>query len=648
MKFNNYILSLLLFLSVNLFADKADSLKHTLNQNKVDTTLLKTYYSIGREYYYNGMLDSSLQYHRTGLEKAIELNDQKYICTFYSELGLGHREKGLYDIAYDYMVKSLDVAEKNNFDVKKANCYNGMAVIHAVQKEFDKAIEYYNKAMIIYIKKGNIGGQASINNNVGLIYLEKKDYEHALELFHKARGFNDKAGNDYGVAANLENIGLIYDGKRNYDSAKVYLLKAYDIWKQRKDTHSLAINMSYIGNSLIQQKKYSEAIDILTKALVFAKRVDARSTSRDLLYYLSSAYEETGDFKNSLRYYKTAKQIGDSLLNDTKKQEITEMQLNYSFNKAKIQDSLKYQLEVTNKEKELINEKKNTSITLVALFLIVILLFFSYKGYRDKKKSNTIITQQKTLVEQKQKEILDSINYAKKIQSALLANKEFINQHIEENFIFHKSKDIVSGDFYWATRKNDYFYLAVCDSTGHGVPGAFMSLLNIGFINEAINEKNILEPDAIFNFVRDKLIYSIGKDGQKDGFDGILLRVDTKNKKLDYAAAHNRPVIISNNQITELESDRMPVGIGERKEQFKLRNIETEKGSLLYLYTDGYADQFGGPAGKKYKYKQLNHLLQDIHHLPLQEQNSRLESEFEKWKGNLEQVDDVLIIGIKI
>lgn len=648
MNFSRYIIGLYIFLSLNLFADKTDSLKSTLKQSKLDTTLLKTYYSIGREYYYNGILDSCISYHRRGLEKAIELKDQKYICTFYSELGLGHREKGIYDVAYDFMVKSLDIAEKNNFDLKKAHCYNGMAVIHAVQKEFDKAIEYYNKAMIIFMKKGNIGGQASINNNVGLIYLEKKDYDHALELFHKARGFNDKAANDYGLAANLENIGLIYDGKKSYDSARVYLFKAYDIWKQRKDTHSLAINMSYIGNSLVQQKKYNEAIAILSRALVFAKRVDARSTSRDLLYYLSSAYEQTGDFKNSLNYYKSAKKIDDSLLNDTKKQEITEMQLNYSFNKVKIQDSLKYQLEVKNKEKELINEKKNTSITLVALFLIAILLFFSYKGYRDKKKSNTIITQQKTLVEQKQKEILDSINYAKKIQSALLANKDYINENIRENFIFHKSKDIVSGDFYWATKKDDYFYLAVCDSTGHGVPGAFMSLLNIGFINEAINEKNILEPDKIFNFVRDKLIYSIGKDGQKDGFDGILLRINTKNNSLDYAAAHNRPVIISNNQIVELECDRMPVGIGEKKELFKLRSIETPVSSLLYLYTDGYADQFGGPAGKKYKYKQLNHLLLDIHHLSLTEQNDRLEKEFEKWKGNLEQVDDVLIIGIKI
>lgn len=643
------ILILCLMLSGEMaLADKTDSLKKSLHPTQNDTVVLNTYFQIGKSYLYNGLIDSSIVYYRSGLDKAVAINAPKYICTFYLELALSYREKGVYDVAYDLFFKALDVAEKNNYEIKKANCYNGIAIIHSVQKEYDKAIEYYNKAMIIFMKKGDLGGQASINNNIGLIYMDRKDNEHALNLFHKARGFNERKGNEYGIAANLENIGLIYDYQQNYDSANIYLIKAYKIWVARKDTHSLAINMSYIGNSLIQQKKYKYAIDTLSKALAYAKRLDVKTTVRDLLYYLAGAYEQTNDLKNSLRFFKNAKEIGDSILNDDKKREITEMQLAYSFNKVKIQDSLKHQLEVNSKEKEIVNEKKNTSITLVALFLIAILLFFAYKGYRDKNKANTIITQQKTLVEQKQKEILDSINYAKKIQSALLTNKDFIDANIKENFILFKSKDIVSGDFYWATKKNDLFFLAVCDSTGHGVPGAFMSLLNIGFINEAINERNILEPDKIFNFVREKLIYSIGKDGQKDGFDGILLCFDFKTNTITYAAAHNAPVIIYNNNLTELTGDRMPVGVGERKETFNLHRLEIQKGATLYLYTDGYADQFGGPAGKKFKYRQLNELLVNIHNLPMEEQKQTLENTFDSWKGNLEQIDDVLLIGIKL
>jgi serine phosphatase RsbU (regulator of sigma subunit) len=209
-------------------------------------------------------------------------------------------------------------------------------------------------------------------------------------------------------------------------------------------------------------------------------------------------------------------------------------------------------------------------------------------------------------------------------------------------------KDIVSGDFYWATKREHLFYLAICDSTGHGVPGAFMSLLNIGFLSEAINEKDIYEPHKVFDYVRDRLINSLGKEGQKDGFDGILLCINTITNTISYAAAHNEPILISNNTIIELEKDKMPVGIGERKENFNLYTVNASQGDTLYLYTDGYADQFGGPKGKKFKYKQLNDLLLSNSALALSEQSKILNSKFEEWKGNLEQVDDVCIIGIRI
>ncbi|HEY1039341.1 MAG TPA: SpoIIE family protein phosphatase, partial [Bacteroidia bacterium] len=251
-------------------------------------------------------------------------------------------------------------------------------------------------------------------------------------------------------------------------------------------------------------------------------------------------------------------------------------------------------------------------------------------------------------IEEKQKEILDSIRYAKRIQDTLLANKEVIISHFSDSFIFFRPKDIVSGDFYWTLQKENSFYLAVCDSTGHGVPGAFMSLLNINFMNEAINEKNIREPNKVFDYVRDKLIESIGKDGQKDGFDGILLCINTDTGSITYAAANNAPVLISGEVLEELGADRMPVGKGERQADFTLFELERKSGDVLYLYTDGYADQFGGPKGKKFKYKPLNDMLLASGSLSFQKQADLLGNTFDQWKGSLEQVDDVCIIGIKI
>ncbi|MCA6434949.1 MAG: tetratricopeptide repeat protein [Bacteroidetes bacterium] len=642
------IYSFILILSFKLNAQTIDSLKNSLKNQNHDTIILNTYLKIGQEFYYSGNIDSALNNYNIGLKKSIALNLPKYICTFYSECGLMYREKGIYNKANEFLLSALKVADDQNFEIKKASCYNGIAIIYSIQKNYNKAFEFYNKAMVIYQKKGKLSGQASINNNLGLIYLDQKKFDEALGLFHRAKDLNKQNKNDYGLAANLENIGIIHENKKRMDSAQTYLIKAYSIWKSRNDTHSLAINMSYIGNLLIKQQKFQYAIDTLLKALNFAKRIQVKTSERDLSYYLSGAYEKLGDLKTALNYYKQAKQLGDSILNDDKLREITEMQLNYAFNKRQIEDSLKYQLEVAGKEKELIAQKKNTGITLVILGIILILLFYVIKGYLEKNKANTLITQQKILVEQKQLEILDSINYAKKIQNTLLANADFLNQNLNSYFVYYNPKDIVSGDFYWATKRDNKFYIAACDSTGHGVPGAFMSLLNIGFLSEAINEKGIEEPNLIFDFVRESLTNNLGKDGQKDGFDGILICMDQKTKTITYAAANNKPILIINGVQQELPSDRMPVGAGERKEPFNLYSIEKSNEAVLYLYTDGYADQFGGPKGKKFKYKQLNELLLTHHSKSMFEQKEILKTTFDSWKGKLEQVDDVCVIGIII
>jgi serine phosphatase RsbU (regulator of sigma subunit) len=247
-----------------------------------------------------------------------------------------------------------------------------------------------------------------------------------------------------------------------------------------------------------------------------------------------------------------------------------------------------------------------------------------------------------------------------------------VKQFFSEAFLLNKPKDIVSGDFYWISSKSvtenegsgtktikDYFFIAVCDSTGHGVPGGFMSLLNSAYLSEAINEKNIFEPNKVFDYVRERLVQSISRNNQKDGFDGMLLSFERLTKfenekpgppsySLSYSAAHNTPLLIRNGQYMEMEHDSMPVGYGERKSPFSLYHCSLQKNDVIYMYTDGYADQFGGPKGKKFKYRQLNEMLADNSRLALEEQKEILVKKFEEWKGSLEQVDDVCIIGIRL
>jgi len=289
----------------------------------------------------------------------------------------------------------------------------------------------------------------------------------------------------------------------------------------------------------------------------------------------------------------------------------------------------------------------------IGVLLLIVIAFMTYKRYAEKQKVNKLISLQKEeveskklIIEEKQREIIDSINYAKRIQYSLLANDTLLKNNLKDHFVFFNPKDIVSGDFYWATKKDDKFFFAVCDSTGHGVPGAFMSLLSIGSLSEAINENNITEPNEVFEYVRKRLIESM--EGQRDGFDGVLLCIDSVKNKIVYASAHNGPVLVRDGTIKELEADKMPVGMGVRDEPFKKYSIDVQKNDILYLYTDGYADQFGGPKKKKFKYKQLNEVLLSNCHKPMQEQKELLRSTFENWRGELEQVDDVCVIGMKL
>ncbi|MEW6468651.1 MAG: SpoIIE family protein phosphatase [Bacteroidota bacterium] len=270
-----------------------------------------------------------------------------------------------------------------------------------------------------------------------------------------------------------------------------------------------------------------------------------------------------------------------------------------------------------------------------------------YFARRQEVLKQAVETQHAEITENN-RAITDSINYARRIQFTLLAHDELLRNNLKDHFILFKPKDIVSGDFYWATKRGGKFYLAVCDSTGHGVPGAFMSLLNISFLNEAINEKGLEEPNEICNYVRQRLIGSISQDGGKDGMDGILICIDDKAKKLTYAAGHNSPFLVSGNTGRALGADKMPIGKGEVQADFQLNRVDLKEGDTLYLFTDGYADQFGGPRGKKFKSRQLHELLVSFGDVSLEEQKKVLDAIIEEWRGGQEQTDDILVMGIRI
>ncbi|MFI5151237.1 MAG: SpoIIE family protein phosphatase [Bacteroidia bacterium] len=311
------------------------------------------------------------------------------------------------------------------------------------------------------------------------------------------------------------------------------------------------------------------------------------------------------------------------------------------------------------KEAELTQQKLIRNSVVAGLLVMLGLSAYIYRNYHTKKKANFLleeqkqeIKRQKELIEEKNRETMDSIYYARRIQQALFASEAQLKEQLPEHFVFFRPKDVVSGDFYWAQKKGSSFYLACSDCTGHGVPGAFMSLLNISFLNEALNTTTLKNPDELLGYVRSRIIDSLKADGSseggKDGMDAVLCAYDAGTRKLVTSCAYNPVWIIRREELIQIAPDKYPVGKHDRdREPFTLHEIQLQQGDQVYLFTDGYADQFGGPRGKKFKYSQLKELLLSNTGLSLEEQQQKLCDAFENWKGNLEQVDDVLVIGIR-
>jgi serine phosphatase RsbU (regulator of sigma subunit) len=288
----------------------------------------------------------------------------------------------------------------------------------------------------------------------------------------------------------------------------------------------------------------------------------------------------------------------------------------------------------------------------------------SYEGLEQKVRDRTLeISHQKELIEEKNKEITDSINYAQRIQRALLAGEQLLKENLKDHFVFFQPKDIVSGDFYWGAKVADgSFVLVTADSTGHGVPGAIMSMLNISCLNEAVSGQELTEADEILNYTRSKIIGHLANDGSaeggKDGMDCSLVKFDFANNKVSYSAANNPVWLVRNGGLIEFDPDNMPVGKHDRdKTSFTQHSIEVQKGDVIYTLTDGFPDQFGGPKGKKFMYKKLKEFLVSISSLPMNEQKQELHKTLHEWMAwpdangmaqELEQVDDVCIIGVRI
>ncbi len=651
-----YIIIHLIFICFSIQAQDRvlDSLQNILSSSIHDTDKVKIILEIVSKTVVNNPSEA-IKYADSALSVSQRTGYKKGIGESYIRLASAQITKGAYDLGIKNLISAADIYAKLKPKRKLAQTYNILANAYLGLKDYKKANFYYIKSYEVASSQPiDLSDKAVAAVGIGNSWVKLNELEKGLPYFFEAEKLFIELDNKNNLHYVKLFIGESYLRNKRYNEGKKYVELAYQYFKDKDDDYALGMIHQKYGEFYYHAHLLGEAAINFEKSLAISLNRAAWDDIQENALMLSKVYEAQKNTPKALENYKLYSDYKDSVINKERNEAIANAESKYESNQKEQQLKIK-NIELEKSELK-INQRNNLIyIFSIALMLFIILLVFSVRQTLLKNKINLNLLEannrtesQKSIIELKNKEIMDSIMYAKRIQYALLVNQEVINEFVHGNFILFKPKDIVSGDFYWATENNNKFYLAVCDSTGHGVPGAFMSLLNIGFLSEAIKEKGISAPHEVLNYVRTRLISSIGVDGQKDGMDCILMCVDKATRSISYSAANNAPVLISKGRVVELEKDRMSVGKGESEDSFTLYQLDYSKGDMLYLYTDGYADQFGGPKGKKFKYKALNELLLKLSDLPMEEQRVKIEAEFDNWKGDLEQVDDVCLIGIKL
>ena len=629
--------------------NKALQIRIRLNQPEKEA---KTYVNMANVYLDMADYAMAERYYKTGIEKAKQIRSKQIEIAALTNLSVVYQNLADYGKSLDCLFESLQLNKELKDIEQEGFIYTNIGLIYQEQNQYKLSEEYALKALQIFKDLKREDMLANIYNNLGIVYKNSKQYDLALKNYEESMRLYKKVGMDFTSNMVLHNIGGVYFEMKQYDKAlqcqQVVLAEALESEDEYYMSHcylSLADIYRVKGN-------YPLAEDYGLKGLAIIKKLNDKDQLKNSYLTLVDVASAAKEYEKAFRYQQLVQNLSDSLSNDALNKRIGQMQAMYEA------DKMQSRIDLLTKDNEIQGEKitrqRVVTYTVVAgLLLVLVLAFISFRRYREKKRAHVEITKQKEIIETKNKEIVDSIHYAKRIQGALLASDQLLNKNLPAHFVLYKPKDIVSGDFYWAAETPGSFILATCDCTGHGVPGAFMSLLNISKLSETISEKKITQPDLIFNEVRSEIIAALNPDGSieesRDGMDAIICAFDFKNKKLQFAAANNSLIIVRNNSLIEYKADKFPVGMhpGELK-PFTAHTVELQEGDLIFTFTDGYPDQFGGAKGKKFMSRNFKEALLSVSSFPLEQQKQELEKTFESWKNTFEQVDDVLVIGIRV
>ncbi len=627
------------------------------------------YNSLGDNYFYLGKLKISEQFFLQSLKIRQKTKDLQGQSTVLNNLATIYQELGDNIKALEYFFQALKIMESLHDSIGMAVVLTNAALLYQELGDYLHAEENLKKAIDLFNQENYPVGEASCYNNLGLIYTDyTKKPDKAIDLFYKALEILKPTGNHLLLARVYSNLGRAYFEKKDYKNAEKYLRLAQKILAPYQEL-SVDISSGWITLAQLELMKgnVETAKKMLRKAYIIAEKNGNTPILIHSAMSLSKILAQEHQYEQAYQYLQTACQTKDSVINEKTYKKLLQEQYKYRFEKQKIEQQKEYEKQMLLKEEENKRHQAITKLTVGALIIITILFAFLINRFVVTKRQSRLLDIEKRIAQKATREaeirkheaetalkhLNQSISYSKYIQRAILPSREKILSVVNEYFIFFKPKDVVGGDFYWFRKYNNFRMIACVDCTGHGIPGAFMTMISRGLLREAATIKGLRHPKEILcqmDEAINKMLKQNEKEGVQDGLDISIAVIDEENQKVTFAAAQ-RPVIIklkNETSVRLVKGSKYSIGGGNFEEkEFEEHSFNLTEVQAFYLFTDGYIDQFGGPKDKRFKLKPFVALIQSIVELPIDEQYQIIAETFSKWKGNNEQVDDVCVIGVK-
>jgi serine phosphatase RsbU (regulator of sigma subunit) len=659
---------------VKINGQSLDSLLYLLDNNlfKNDTTRFSLLCKIISK---SPDADSSLQY----CDQAVKLAEKMHFNPGepYILQGENYLNTGNLVSALDYFIKAANYYKKDHNSEGLAAAYLFIAETYNLQEDENTEMSYLKKVIDIYREEKDSVHLALALHDLGYAKYSMGQYDTALFLFTTTSDLFQRLGLLYNYAYCIGNSGLVYSRQSEYDKAEDCLVRAIELLSRYKGDRGLTQFVIEYAGVLDHKGEIKKAIATARQGFSSASKNDLKEYIRDAAQTLTWLYRDVGRYDSAFYYQSIYLVANDSLKNIRNIQKMANMRTEFEVAEGK------KEVEILKKNKFFLRIINFGLVVILLLAVGLILLYYvSLKRSRKlsaaleerraelekrslelKEKNDEIIRANEELKQlyeitnSQKEEIISSINYAKRIQKAILPPETYITELINENFIFYKPKEIVSGDFYWIKQINHYIILVSADCTGHGVPGAFMSMLGISYLNEIVQRKGITRANQILNELRKEIKHSLRQTGKKeesrDGIDMALCVIDTENNVMQYAGAFSPLYIISDvdgkPELREFKADMMPVGVYFSSDKsFTNHEIKLGIGNTFYISTDGFIDQIGGKDNNRFGSKKFKKLLLDIHDRPLFEQNEILEQTLTDWMGEHPQRDDILVIGARM